>query len=106
MDLKLSLGKNIQKYRKLQGITQEKLAEMLDIDINSVSALERGKNFPSTENLSKISEVLDVPLADLFTFVDDLTCADYEKEILRNIKLVRNDKLKLSAVNAFIKNLL
>ena len=30
MDLKQNLGKNIQKYRKLNHITQEKLAELVD----------------------------------------------------------------------------
>lgn len=106
MDLRKNLGENIQKYRKLNHITQEKLAEMIDIEINSISSIERGKYFPSPENLTKIAAALNVSLPDLFNFQTSYTKEDYEKEILNNIKLLRNDKTKLCAINTFIKNLL
>ena len=75
MQLKKELGKNIQKYRKLNKITQEKLAEIVGIEINSISSIETGEYFPSPENLLKISKALDISLSNLFYF----------KEI-RNIK--------------------
>lgn len=106
MNLKENLGKNIQKYRKLNKLTQEKLAEAVDVDINSISSIERGKYFPTPDNLVKISNALNVPLSELFTFGTLATCEDYEKEIKNNINLIRHDVSKLSAVNAFIKNIL
>lgn len=106
MNIKENLGKNIQKYRKLNSITQEKLAELIDVEINSISSFERGKYFPSPENLVKISEALNVSLADLFTFREIYTCADYCKEIIENIMLLKDDKVKLNAINLFIKELL
>ena len=106
MGLKEKLGKNIQKYRKLQNITQEKLAELIGVEINSISAIERGRSFPSPENLSKITEALHVSLADLCTFNSEYTCMDYKNEILANINLIENDKTKLCAINSFIKTLL
>ncbi len=106
MNLKEQLGKNIQKYRKLNSMTQEKLAEMVDVDINSISAIERGKYFPSPDNLVKIAESLRIPLSDLFTFSLNYSCEDYQKEIINNINLLKNNKSKLSAINTFIKNIL
>ncbi len=106
MNLKENLGKNIQKYRKLNKLTQEKLAEAVDVDINSISSIERGKYFPTPDNLVKISEALNVSLSDLFTFQSLGSCEDYEKEIKNNINLIRKDAVKLAAVNAFIKNIL
>ena len=106
MNLKESLGKNIQKYRKLNSITQEKLSEIIDIEINSISSIERGKYFPSAENLVKISEALQVSLSDLFNFNYDLSCQDYENEIISNINLIKNDRTKLAAVSSFIKSIL
>lgn len=106
MNLKESLGKNIQKYRKLNNITQEKLAELINVEINSISSFERGKYFPSPDNLVKISEALNISFADLFTFAEEYTCADYEKEIIKNIHLLKGDKSKLCAINSFIKNIL
>lgn len=106
MNLKEQLGKNIQKYRKLNSITQEKLAEMVDVDINSISSIERGKYFPSPDNLVKIAKSLNTSLSDLFTFSLSYSCEDYQKEIINNINLLKNDRSKLSAISAFIKNIL
>ena len=105
MHLKKELGKNIQKYRKLNNITQEKLAEMVGVEINSISSIETGKYFPSPENLLKISESLKVSLSDLFKF-NEYSCQDYIDEINKNINYINNDKIKLSAVDGFIKQIL
>ncbi|MCM1010792.1 MAG: helix-turn-helix domain-containing protein [Fusobacterium sp.] len=106
MNLKENLGKNIHKYRKLKGITQEKLAEMIDVEINSISSIERGRFFPSPDNLVKITNALEVSFSDLFTFIDEYSCQDYEQEILKNLALLKNDKTKLNAINTFIKSIL
>lgn len=106
MNLKVNLGKNIQKYRKLNGITQEKLAEFIDVEINSISSIERGKYFPSPENLVKISEALHVPMSDLFKFNNEYSCEDYQKEIFTNIDFLKNNRTKLCAINSFIKDIL
>ena len=106
MDNKKLLGKRIKELRKNAGYTQEKLAEIVEIEINSISSIERGRYFPSPENLVKISTALNVSLSDLFNFSEKTTCADFEKEILSNLSLLKNDKTKLGAINSFIKSIL
>lgn len=75
MNLKENLGKSIQKYRKLNNLTQEKLTEIVEIE-------------------------------NLFNFSEKTTCEDFEKEILSNLSLLKNDKTKLGAINSFIKSIL
>lgn len=106
MQLKKELGKNIQKYRKLNKITQEKLAEYIGVEVNSISSIETGKYFPSPDNLVKISKILDRSLSELFDFRKELSNDEYMNDIEKNLKLISNDKLKLIAVNNFIKQLL
>ena len=106
MQLKQKLGKNIQKYRKMNKITQEKLAEFVGVEINSISSIETGKYFPSPDNLVKIANALNTNLSDLFNFKDNLSCEDYVKEIEKNIKFINKDKAKLTAISNFIKQLL
>lgn len=106
MQLKKELGKNIQKYRKLNKITQEKLAEMIGVEINSISSIETGKYFPSPENLVKISNALNTNISNLFYFKEDSTCEDYIEEINKSIELLANDKIKLESINNFIKQLI
>ncbi len=106
MQLKKELGKNIQKYRKLNKITQEKLAEIIGVEINSISSIETGKYFPSPENLIKIANALNTNISNLFYFKEDCSCDDYIEEINRNIKLLANDKTKLESINNFIKQII
>ena len=66
MQLKKEMGKNIQKFRKLNKITQEKLAELVGVEINSISSIETGKYFPSPETIEQIASILGVEPMQLF----------------------------------------
>ena len=68
MDKKKLLGKRIKELRKAKGYTQEKLAELIDIETCSLSAIEIGRHYPSMPTLAKIAESLNVELKNLFEF--------------------------------------
>ena len=80
MELKKLVGKKIQQIRKRKGITQEKLAEMIGIEVPSLSNLETGKYSPSTETLQKLADVLKVKAWE-FYYVEDIPVEDMQKEI-------------------------
>ncbi len=92
MELKKLVGKKIQQIRKHKGITQEKLAEMIGIEVPSLSNLETGKYSPSTETLQKLSMVLGVKVWE-FYYVEDISCEQMHKELIQalneNPKLVK-----------------
>lgn len=67
-DLKKLLGKKIQVIRKSRNLTQEKLAELIDIETPSLSYLETGKYSPSIETLQKLCEVLQVQPWEFYYF--------------------------------------
>ena len=67
-DLKKLLGKRIQNIRKSRGLTQEKLAELINIETPSLSYLETGKYAPSIDTLQKLSEVLQVQPWEFYYF--------------------------------------
>lgn len=56
------LSLKLKKYRKQKGITQEELAELLDVSNKSILKWELGKGYPSKKNMIKISEILDISL--------------------------------------------
>lgn len=62
------LGKKLKEIRKKKGITQESLAEKVNIHQTYVGKLETGKSNPSFLMLYKISKVLDVKLPELLDF--------------------------------------
>lgn len=66
MNVKILFGNNLHKYRKNAHLSQEQLAEKLEISIKHLSTLETGKVFASAELLEKISATLNVSLSALF----------------------------------------
>ncbi len=63
MDIsQVALGKVIQKHRKAKHITQKALAEKVGIQTKSISYIERGINYPSTDNLFKLILLLDISI--------------------------------------------
>ena len=43
------IGRKIKNERKIRGLTQEKLAEKIDVCVPYVGLIERGKRIPSLE---------------------------------------------------------
>lgn len=64
------LGLNIAYYRKLKGYTQETFAEKLNVDRTTVSKVELATCGVSLDLLFDISELLNVPINQLFDFRD------------------------------------
>ncbi len=61
------LGNNIQTIRKFRGMKQQELADKIGINMQSLSKIERGLNYPAYETLEKIMEVLDVTPNELLS---------------------------------------
>jgi len=53
-------------------MTQERFAELLDISVDFLSLIERGRNALSFETLEKMAKRLRVEPRDLFDFRDRL----------------------------------
>jgi transcriptional regulator with XRE-family HTH domain len=67
-DNKKLLGQKVRQLRKQNGYSQERFAELVGIDPNSVSRIECGVHYPSLDTLEKIAKVLKVEMRDLFLF--------------------------------------
>jgi len=91
MDIKKLLGKRIQEIRKSKNITQEYMAEQIGIETVSLSNIERGRYYPSAENLSKIVEILGEQPNELFNFNHLAPCDNLIKEMNENF--AKNEKL-------------
>ena len=59
------VGNNIQKFRKAKNMTQDQLAEELNVTRQAVSNWETNKTQPDIETLGRIAEVLEVSVEEL-----------------------------------------
>ena len=61
------LGENIQTIRKHRGMKQQELADKIGINMQSISTIERGVNYPTFDTLEKIMDVLGVTPNELLS---------------------------------------
>ena len=71
MKLKVVLGKNVKYHRYRKKLTQEHLAEKMEVSPNYIGRLERGQHNPSLEKIERIAKALDVKPFELFLEHDD-----------------------------------
>lgn len=61
----MSLGERIKALRRRAGLSQEQVAEQVGVSRQAVAKWEAGHSAPSTENLRKLAQVLQVGLEEL-----------------------------------------
>jgi len=66
MDIKVAYGKKVRQIRKDKGVSQEKLAELAELDRTYISDIENGKRNVSIETIFKIAKALESPILKFF----------------------------------------
>lgn len=66
--LKEKFGLRLQELRKSLNLTQENIADKINMDIPNLSNIENGKRFMTPENIEKIAKALNVEVKDLFDY--------------------------------------
>ena len=59
---------NLKKYRQFNGLTQEELANKVNVRRETIARLENAKYNPSLELAVRISRELDTSIEELFIF--------------------------------------
>ena len=67
----MSIGKNIAKYRKAKGLTQEELGAKLGVTNQAVSKWESEVSMPDVMLLPEIANALNITLDDLYGIVKE-----------------------------------
>lgn len=104
MDIKAHFGNKVKKLRQKHEMSQETLAEHLDIRTASLSSLENGKTFVSYKTFCKLCEIFNVLPKDLFDF-QMTTVNSGSAEIIAEINNVLTDldSEKLQYINTMAR---
>jgi transcriptional regulator with XRE-family HTH domain len=63
-DLQRVFGRNLREYRRVHGVSQEALAQSLQVHRTYMGGIERGERNPTLQSVERIAERLGVePLA-------------------------------------------
>ena len=90
------LGARIKELRKLRALSQERLAEMIDIDPKHISRIEVGRSFPSMDTLTAMAKSLQVEIKDFFEFAHQKKSSqELTKAICSLLKEAEEERLRL-----------
>jgi transcriptional regulator with XRE-family HTH domain len=86
------IGEKIRELRIRNQLSQESIAQLLDVSRQSVSKWEKGLSKPSTDNLLRLSEIFSVSVEDLIDndiqFKKDYESTSFFKEFLFRKKVL------------------
>ena len=91
----LKFGSRLKEIRKAQGLTQEALAEKVDLSPQYLSRLEAGHQSPSLETVARLADVLDLELGDLFDLGHQGTIKEVRERLRTLIQESDEQKLRL-----------
>lgn len=100
MDNKKLLGKRIRELRKKRGLKQEQLAEMIGVEPASICNIENAYNYPSFQNLEKITCALGVDFMEIFNYNHHKEPLDLLLEIN---KILKNNPDRIKGIYRILK---
>lgn len=105
MNIKKELGTKIKRLRVKHGLTQDQLAEKMQIATRTLCGIENGENFVKSETLEKLCEALNITCSEIFA-IDHLKPQEYlKKEIIDDVNKIQN-RDKIETIYKFVKTLL
>lgn len=91
-----TIGKHIKIARKARHMTQEMLAEKMDVSLGYIGQIERGDKLLNLERLAQVCLILQVPIEDMIA-----GCVDQEKESIPAINVLTQEKV--DAIHTLLK---
>ena len=72
-----SIGGRIKELRLLQGMTQEKLAELCDTSVSSIARWESGSLHPNMKHQERLAKIFGMRIDDFYINLDTPVTQDY-----------------------------
>lgn len=80
----MTLGEKIKSLREKKGITQEHLAEELQVSRSAIAKWESDNGMPDIDNLKRISNYFDVSIDTLVDNEQNFTGSNEKKQVIDN----------------------
>lgn len=84
----MTVGERIQQLRKAAGLSQEQLAEQLDVSRQSVSKWELNDAAPEISKIIALSELFGISTDELLKGAESIPAAAGEKESIESIAAI------------------
>ncbi|MBQ2611501.1 helix-turn-helix transcriptional regulator [bacterium] len=105
MSIKEEFGKKIKRMRVNRGLTQEQLAEAVEVSQRTMSAIEIGENFVTAETFDKLVKALNTTGEELFATTHLKDTETLINEILADIPIIAQNPVKFDVLYNVVKSL-
>ena len=95
----MTLGERIKNYRQRAGLSQEQLAEKINVSRQAITKWENDSGMPDIDNLILLSKVMEISLDELVMGEKGNDISDIRRSAINQRN--RNCKLYLIAVISF-----
>ena len=99
----MEFNEKLQQLRRNHNLTQEQLAEMIEIAPRNLSRIEVGESFVTAETLEKLLFALNVTAEELFAYEHIREAKDLLAEIYTYLDTIKTNKSQLEKVYRAIK---
>lgn len=95
-----SIGGRIKELRLLQGMTQEKLAELCDTSVSSIARWESGSLHPNMKHQERLAEIFGMRIDDFYINLDTPVTQDYIlSQVLKETQKLDLEEQKYGSYN-------
>ncbi len=78
----LQFGQRIKELREEKKLTQEQLAELMEVEYQTINRIENGIYFTNYKNLEKFANIFNVSIDSLFEYSHKKTEIELRNEII------------------------
>lgn len=88
--VRMNIGKNIKKVREQKGLTQQHIADLINMHRSNYSKVESGLREPSIDALNKIAKHFDMTIDELVNFNGNIPIEEKleDKATVEQVKLI------------------
>lgn len=98
----MTFKENLQTLRKLNRLSQEKLAQKVGVSRQSVSKWETGEAYPEMANILALCKIFHCKITDLID-MNSKELKDFDAEIRKNVvDLTKKDRKRLKKISKII----
>ncbi len=91
----IAFGQKIRRIRESRKLTQEQVAEVVNISLKHMGHIERGIANPTFKTLLGLAKALETPLPDLIDYGDfRLTDRELRDSVKRSMAEMNTDQLR------------
>lgn len=105
MGVKKSFGEKVKRLRKKRNLTQEQLAELIDISPRNLSKIEVGDCFVKAETLEKLLVALNISTEELFANDHIKSNSELIEDINFYINTAKDDSRMLEKIYKILRDL-